>query len=63
MEYDLEFREAVIIEVSPRSGHSLTQNLIMMAEGPKKLSPGTSRKSRPEGGVAASNIYTNTERN
>ena len=27
---------------------------IMRAEGPKKLSAGTSRKSRPEGGVAAS---------
>ena len=46
-----------IIEVSPRSGHSLTQNLIMRAEGQKKPFAGTSRKSRPEGGFAASNIY------
>ena len=47
--------------VSPRSGHSLTQNLIMRAEGPKKLSEGTSRKSRPEGGVAASILYIKTQ--
>ena len=49
MEYSLEL---------PRSGHSITQNLIMRAEGPKKLSAGTSRKSRPEGSVAASYIYS-----
>ena len=43
-----------MIEVSPQSGHGLTQNLIMRAEGPEKLSAGTSRQSRPKGGVAAS---------
>ena len=42
-------------DVVTYSGHSLTQNLIMRAEAAKKLSAGTSRKSRPEGGVAASN--------
>ena len=29
----------------------------MRAEGPKKAFAGTSRKSRPEGGVAASKQY------
>ena len=36
MEYGLELQ---------RSGHSLTQNLIMRAEAPKKLSARTSRKA------------------
>ena len=51
------YREAVIIEVSPRSGHSLTQNLITRVEGPKKLSAGTSRKNSRRAALRLVCIY------
>ena len=52
-----QLREVRLENLRTHATTLTTTRKIMKAEGPKKLSAGTSRKSRPEGGVTASILH------